>query len=316
MDDCRRPGLNARYPIDRVSSRRKDDEWLAARLEHDAARFIPVWESKNLFAAELEPVLLSPREMGDSIHTAESITLLGMYEDRAYFAVGLPSGEAIASTGLDKFGRFRDLRRVAALLNEQDIALLAHAKAMTYWHSRHCFCGDCGSPTSSVEAGCLRVCSNEQCGQQHFPRTDPAIIVLVTSGEHGLLGRQAVWPKGMYSTIAGFVEPGESLEDAVAREVWEETGVKVEETHYYSSQPWPFPSSLMLGFTARAGNTSIRVDKSELEDACWLTRKEMQSKLKQGILKLPLRFSIAHRLIENWFDAGRLGQLKDVLNSI
>ena len=182
----------------------------------------------------------------------------------------------LSRTGLAELGQFQELRQVAALLDAPDAAILAHARAMAYWHQRHRFCGDCGSPTESREGGYVRVCSNAQCGQHHFPRSDPAIIVLVESGNRCLLGRKSSWPAGQYSTIAGFVEPGECIEGAVIREVSEETGVQVGEIHYQSSQPWPFPSSLMLGFRARAVESTIRVDQDELrrEDAQWFTREE------------------------------------------
>lgn len=308
--------LSTRY-IDRLSDKRRDDQWLAAQLEDERTRFIPVWKLKNLFAAERvsEPVFLSPHDIRHFVPTVEATILLGLQEDKTYFAVGLPSQEASPPTGLAELGQFQDLRRMAALLDDQDGALLAYARAMTYWHCRHRFCGDCGSPTRSVEGGHLRVCTNDRCGQQHFPRTDPAIIVLVTSGERCLLGRQPTWREGLYSTIAGFVEPGESLEGTVIREVREETGVKVEEIHYHSSQPWPFPSSLMLGFTAVAASRKIRVDKDELEKACWFTREEVRSKLKQGTLKLPSQVSISYRLIEDWFDASSFGQLRNISDS-
>jgi NAD+ diphosphatase len=185
---------------------------------------------------------------------------------------------------------------------------------MVYWHCRHRFCGVCGSPTESIEGGYQRTCTSAQCGHQHFPRIDPAIIVLVTSEEQCLLGRQPMWPKGMVSTIAGFVEPGESLEDAVIREVHEETGVEVNGVHYHSSQPWPFPSSLMLGFSATATNRNIRVDEHELENASWFTRRALHDQLRCGALRLPSPVSISFRLIQHWFDKGALGTLRDLFN--
>src|SRR5262249_49094954 len=147
---------------------------------------------------------------------------------------------------------FTDLRRVGPLLERFEGSLLAYARGITYWHQRHRFCGVCGAPTRSRDAGHVRVCLNETCKTQHFPRTDPAVIMLVHDGDRCLLGRQSVWPTGMHSTLAGFVEPGESLEEAVAREVREETAIEVTDVAYHSSQPWPFPSSVMLGFHARA----------------------------------------------------------------
>jgi NAD+ diphosphatase len=304
--------------LDRVSARRRDDRWLADRLEADTTRFIPVWDQKNLFTTRgerLEPVFLPACDARDLVPGAESLTLLGVAGDSAYFALGLPAS-AQPPDGLAAWGRFRDLRQVAPLLGERDGALLACARAMAYWHGRHRFCGVCGSPTRSVEGGMLRVCANAQCGQHHFPRTDPAIIVLVTCGEHCLLGRQPSWPAGMHSTIAGFVEPGESLEDTLVREVWEETGVQVKEMAYHSSQPWPFPSSLMLGFTAVAADRSLRVDQDELETAGWFTRADLLSRLKAGTLRLPSPVSVAYRLIEGWYDAGDLGRLKDLLKTL
>ncbi|MCP4540056.1 MAG: NAD(+) diphosphatase [Chloroflexi bacterium] len=300
--------------IDRVSDKRRDDEWLAAILEDETTRFVPVWQSKNFFDSNrvFRPVFLSPDDVQCLIHTAESVVLLGMNGDGAYFAIGLPSEK---DSELTKLGRFRNLRQAALLLDEHDCALLAYAKAMVYWHHRHRFCGDCGSPTTSVAGGSLRVCTDEQCGQQHFPRTDPAIIVLVTSGDRCLMGRQPSWPKGLYSTLAGFVEPGESLEAAVIREVREETGVEVAGMRYFASQPWPFPSSLMLGFMAQAASEAIRVDQHELENARWFTRKEIRDMLTQSTLRIPFKLAISYHLIENWFDAGDLGPLKDIVDT-
>jgi NAD+ diphosphatase len=283
--------------IDRVSDKRPDDEWLAARLEDETTRFIPVWNLKNLVTDEdvPRPVYLPPRDVRDLLPEAESTILLGVTPEGTFVAIGLSSDENSPPSELAKLGQFRDLRWIASTLDERDIALLAYAQAMTYWHCRHQYCGDCGSPTQSLEGGTLRVCTNDGCGQQHFPRTDPAIIVLITCGERCLLGRKSWWPEGMYSNVSGFVEPGESLEDALVREVREEVGAEVVDMTYHSSQPWPFPSSLMLGFTAVASNDTIRIDEDELEDAAWFSREDMRSQLLQGTLRLPMPVSISFR---------------------
>jgi NAD+ diphosphatase len=211
------------------------------------------------------------------------------------------------------YGRFEELRPLMQALDNAEAGLLAYARAMSYWRHRHQFCGSCGAPPRAEKAGHALRCTNPDCASEVFPRLDPAIIVLVTdaSGERALLGRQASWPPGRYSTIAGFVEPGESLEDAVAREVLEETTVEVESVRYDSSQPWPFPSSLMLGFhaVARAGATPRGA--SEIEDARWFTRGEIAG----GTPVLPPSASISYRLVESWFNVGStvsLAQLQGV----
>lgn len=302
--------------LDRLWQRRLDAAWIDRQLAAPETHFIPVWETRNLFTEEPEPhpITLTPRELQDVIPVAESIVLLGARNGKTYFAIGLPSNDSLPPTSISRLGQFRDLKGVGPLLDNRSAALLAYARAITYWHSRSRYCGACGSPTESTEAGHVRVCTNAQCRQQHFPRTDPAIIVLITHQLHCLLGRQPIWPKGMYSTIAGFVEPGESLEDAVAREALEETGVEINEVHYHSSQPWPFPGSIMLGFTAEATGRKIRIGDNELEDARWFSREELEEALQKGMLRLPTRVSIAYRLIEDWYDSGMRGQLKNLLD--
>jgi NAD+ diphosphatase len=198
---------------------------------------------------------------------------------------------------------FEDLHKVGALLGRAEGALLAYARGMVHWHRRHLFCGRCGSETTSIEGGHVRRCDGEGCGILHFPRTDPAIIVLVTSEDACLLGRQVKWPPRVFSTLAGFVEPGESLGEAVAREVSEETGVTVTDVTYHSSQPWPFPSSLMLGFTATALRIEPRVDENELQEARWFGREELRGQVASGRVRLPRPVSIARRLIEEWLEA-------------
>ncbi|MGD2178541.1 MAG: NAD(+) diphosphatase [Anaerolineae bacterium] len=301
--------------IDRVTHRRLDEAWIAEQLQAATTHFIPVWGSKVLIAQEprLQPILLPAQALGDLPQLAESVILLGEAEGRVVFALGLPDTDEPPPISLGKPGDLRDLHSVAALLDHEDGTLLAYAKAMTHWHRRHRFCGDCGSPTRSEQGGHLRVCTNPQCGQHHFPRVDPAIIVLVACGERCLLGRQPTWPAGRYSIIAGFVEPGEDLEAAVAREVHEETGIEVGRVRYFASQPWPFPSSLMLGFTAQAPSTTIRLEDGELEDARWLSREEIAGELRRGTLRLPPEVSISYRLIEDWFDGGGCVRLKHLI---
>ena len=318
MEHYTRSTLNYFTPraLDRAADKRADGAWFTScRQDVNHARFVPVWQEKNLFTAgdDPRPVLLSPADADELIATAESIVLLGQDEDQTYFAVGLPATDAAPLAGL---GKFRNLRWAAPLLEEQDCALLAYAKSMAYWHQRHRFCGTCGSPTTSASGGHVRICSDAECGQPFFPHMGPAIIVLVTLGERCLLGRKVEWPENMYSTLAGFVEPAESLEAALIREVQEESGVEIASMRYFASQPWPFPNSLMLGFTAKAASEEIQVGedeaKRELEDARWFTREEIRDGLAQGTLRLPLKLSISFHLIENWFDAGDLGPLREI----
>ncbi|MGA8756451.1 MAG: NAD(+) diphosphatase, partial [Stellaceae bacterium] len=208
---------------------------------------------------------------------------------------------ARAASGLEAASvLFAEFRQLGGRLDRRDAALLAHARAMLYWHARHRFCGVCGSPTRAEEAGHMRRCTDPACHSMHFPRTDPAVIMLVTSGENALMGRSRNFPPGMYSTLAGFVEPGESLEDAVAREVREEAGIEVGAVDYHSSQPWPFPANIMLGFHAHALTTEITVDYGELEDARWVERGWLLAHTDDDTFRMPRLDSIARRLIEDW----------------
>jgi NAD+ diphosphatase len=283
--------------LDRAASLRSSPERLEEAWRRPDTRVVPVWRSKHIVLREdvTSLVLLGP----DGLEAyRESRVLLGTAGNAAYFAVDLSAvGEPGESPGLPPQHAVLGLREVAPLVSRAEGALLAYAGGILSWHRRHRFCGVCGGETRSTQGGHVRACASESCKELHFPRTDPAVIMLVTEGDRSLLGRQASWPKGVYSTLAGFVEPGESLEEAVRREVYEETSVEVEEVHYHSSQPWPFPSSLMLGFTARARTREIRLQPEELEDARWFTREQLLS--RDGI-ELPSSISIARRLIEDW----------------
>lgn len=303
--------------LDRLSIRRKDDSWIAEKLTDPESRFLPVWRSRQLFTHDAvpEPKLLSHAEARDLIHLAEIVIFLGENGRRAYFALGLPTLDDSLPKLTAEFGSFLDLRATWSVLQQDAGSLLAYARAIVHWHNRTQFCSDCGNPTESRSGGHLRVCTNATCGAHHFPRTDPAIIVLVCSGPNCLLGRQPTWAKSIYSTIAGFVEPGETIEAAVAREVMEETGICLSEIHYHSSQPWPFPCSLMLGFTAVASNHTISLNDHELEDAKWFSRKELEEALSSGVIRLPTLSSIAFRMIEDWFDSGTPMRLRSLVRS-
>lgn len=195
---------------------------------------------------------------------------------------------------------FPDLRAHAQMLDPFEAGLAAYARAMVIWHQRHRYCGVCGSATESKAHGHRRRCVADTCGTEHFPRIDPAIIVAVSCGERLLLARQANWPEKRYSVLAGFVEPGESLEDCVRREVFEESGINVRDCDYHSSQPWPFPSGLMLGFTAHTDDETLRLDE-ELEQALWLNPEQLVAAIADDELRPPSGFSISRRLVEDWF---------------
>jgi NAD+ diphosphatase len=297
----RRPNVFAGPYLERVAHLRKDAEFLGRALEDPAALLVPVWRSRSLVRQRADgswsAAYLEVRHAARAAVPDTELVLLGQYASRTYFAAELPGDEP---PQLSADASFEDLRVAGSQLSAQEAGVLAYARAMTHWRNRHRYCGACGAPCASASAGHVMKCGNEGCGAEHFPRLDPAIIVLVTDGDRALLGRQAAWPPGRYSTIAGFVEPGESLEDAVAREVLEETGVVVQDSGYHSSQPWPFPSSLMIGFTARAAAGQVPRADEELEDARWFDRAEIAS----GAVGLPPPQSVSFRLIEDWYDSG------------
>jgi NAD+ diphosphatase len=286
--------------LDRATNLRKDDAFLAAALRDAAALIVPVWNSRSLVRHGAEgccaEFIALTHEFRRGVADSE-LVMLGRFRGHVCFAAEL-AGDPPAN--LPPESAFEDLRVAGALLPPDEAGLLAYARAMILWRQRHRHCGTCGAPTASASAGHVMRCTRAECAAEHFPRLDPAIIVLVTDGERALLGRQASWPAGRYSTIAGFVEPGESLEDAVAREVLEETAVTVLDATYHSSQPWPFPSSLMVGFTARAAPDSVPKVDDELEDARWVSRDD----ISQGRIGLPSPQSISFRLVEDWYDAG------------
>ena len=282
--------------VDRSGEMRKDADWLKEALSNEETRFVPVWGDHCLVGGEPLHLMLLERHQIESFLDEHNQIFLGLFRGKPAFAVSIA---ADGTPPYPELGEFQDLRYLGTVLPADEANLAAHARGLVLWHSSQLFCGRCGSSARPDAGGNSRRCVNTDCGREIFPRVDPAIIVLVADGDRCLLGRQTGWPEGLYSTIAGFVEPGESLEDAVRREVYEETNVRVSTVSYHSSQPWPFPSSLMLGFVAKADTAvdqEIRMNDGELEDARWFTRKELRS----GFPKLPFSISIARRLVESW----------------
>jgi NAD+ diphosphatase len=293
--DHERPNFFSGPYIERRAEEREEPQWLAAARADPATLYLVAQGSRQLLYAGPEPHIAFLASDAPLLRAAgpDSAVLLGWFRGRRCLLAELPPAP---TQELPPGTRFEELRPLAAVLAADEAGLLAYARALTIWRARQRHCGVCGALTVATHAGHCRCCSNAACAQEFFPRLDPAIIVLVSDGERALLGRQANWPARRYSTIAGFVEPGESLEDAVAREVAEETGVSVTQLHYHSSQPWPFPSSLMIGFVASAAaGAAVRVG-GELEDARWFTRAQVTS----GEALAPPSRSISWRLIESW----------------
>jgi NAD+ diphosphatase len=294
--------------LDRAGDRRKDEAWLAAARARDDVRLVPVAREASLVVERdgAREAALCPADLVDPA-TAPGWIFLGLDGGAPRFAVDVPD-DARAAVAAACGGEFEDLRRVGPLLAADDAALLAYARGMVGWHRRTRHCGGCGAATEPRQAGHVRVCA--ACGVEQYPRTDPAVIMLVhraaADGEPArcLLARSPRFQPGMYSTLAGFVEPGESLEDAVARETLEETGVRVGRVTYVGSQPWPFPSSLMLGFRAEAETTALTIDGEEIADARWFTAAELATFGEWGdegaALRLPRRDSIARLLVDGW----------------
>ncbi len=294
-------------PLDRATDKRRDESWIADKLHDRATRIVPVWRNRNLVSSgdQPHPITLTGAHARGVLQISGEVVFLGLQGDAALFAADVSSLELPELASISGRADFYDLRDVGPLLDRADGALLAYARGITHWHARHRFCGDCGAPTQPHEGGHARDCTDRSCGAKHFPRTDPAVIMLVSRpGPEGgacLLARQAPWPKGVYSTLAGYVEPGESLEEAVVREVMEETGIKAGNVRYVSSQPWPFPASLMLGFQARAENVRIDLHDGELEDARWFTKTQLKNP-KGSDYSLPRPDTIARALIEDWLE--------------
>jgi NAD+ diphosphatase len=282
-------------PLDRASLRRGDAAWLAA--QGPAGLYLPFWENR-LLLRDGRVGLLPWRAGWEGCRSV----FLGLEDGRALFALALAApldGET-----------FEEMRAAALMLPARDTAIAGQAKALLDWHARHGFCANCGAGTAAAEGGWRRDCGS--CGAQHFPRTDPVVIMLPVLkgknglGDHCLMGRNARFPAPLYSAFAGFVEPGETMEEAVRRELLEEAGIAVGAVRYHASQPWPFPSSFMLGCYAEATGRDFRIDGEEIVDARWFSKDEARARLADEInddVRMPAAIAIAHHLVKDWVEA-------------
>jgi NAD+ diphosphatase len=307
------PLLYTGCPLDRAAHLREDAGWIAARLADDESRIVPVWRGRSLVTPGEAPAvapLRGPPAAAFVAAAAGEVVFLGLGTGgEAWFGADLSRLDADALPPPPDGAGFVDLKRIGPRLREADGSLLAYVRAIVHWHQQHRFCGRCGRPTAIRQGGHVRACADPDCGAEVFPRTDPVVIMLVedrrSSEPRCLLARQPAWPRGLVSTLAGFVEPGEALEEAVAREVREEVGLEVGAVHYCGSQPWPFPCSLMLGFRADVVNGhAIEFDQRELEDARWFDRAAVETLEDHG-LKLPYAGTMARALVEAWLDDPR-----------
>ena len=305
------PNIFANNPLDRASYRRADPEWITAQIADSSSLFVPFYRLSPFILPEetkgagkdvgwLRMGLLKELAGNDPLMVFLGINKRG----KSLFAVDVSSLKDHENhPALKGLGAFEDLRGLAAAgeITPTELAILAQGKSMIDWNLRHQFCSACGKPSDIKEAGYKRQCP--ACKAEHFPRTDPVVIMLATLGDKCFLGRQKIWPKGMHSALAGFIEPGESIEEAVARELHEEAGLKTASVRYHSTQPWPYPSSLMIGCMAVAEDDSFKIDGIELSEGRWFTRDEVKASLAgtgDGSFWLPPPFAIAHQLVKSF----------------
>ncbi|HYO75940.1 MAG TPA: NAD(+) diphosphatase [Thermoanaerobaculia bacterium] len=276
----------ANNPLDRTAVRRDDGEWIAAQLAAPSTRVLALQDGKPLVRDERLAFVNAP--------ASEPLLFLGVDDSgAAYFACETTADD----------GEFRELRAAALTLPADEVAIVAVAKSLFYWHERHGFCANCGSRTNVTSAGWKRVCP--ACSAEHFPRVDPVVIMLPLQGDRCLLGRQSTWPAGRMAPLAGFVEPGETIEEACAREVAEEAQLRATRVAYHACQPWPFPSSLMFGLFVEVEGEGV-ADQVELEEVRWLTRDEVRAMLEGGHPEVlpPNKYAIAHELLTYWTAVG------------
>jgi len=287
--------------LDRVAERRDESAWINEQARSTAARYLLLDAAGEAFMRQDREALrwLDAHEREQLLGDTPA-SLLGIADQQAYFMLVLDDAARIDTLESTLAARRMGLRAAGLQLSADEAGLFAYAKGLSHWQRETRHCARCGAPLLLVAAGHRAQCTNPDCGRLHFPRTDAAVIMLVEHDGACLLGSQSSWPPGRYSTLAGFVEPGESLEDAVRREVAEEAGVIVDEVHYHSSQPWPMPASLMVGFIATALSRQISLRDHELEDARWFTPQQIVEGLTAGSFLPPTALSVSYQLLAHW----------------
>lgn len=308
------PNAFAGYPLDKAGHRRRDSAWLAAALARDDSQ-LALFHKLQPFIAQARGTSVAKEAVWlagharDGLAGADAITLFLGEDERGapHFAAALPAHADPGDLPIAALGGFEDMRAAAAQLSAGETAMLGCAKALLEWHARHGFCANCGAPTAITDGGWKRACA--ACGAEHFPKVDPVVIMLAVHQGRCCLGRQKRFPRGMYSALAGFVEPGESLEEACAREVFEEVGLRATSVRYHSTQPWPFAHSLMVGLIAEVDGEELTLDQDEIDEAIWLTREQAAQALAGGAdvggqrVWAPPPLAIAHQLLKAWVEA-------------
>jgi NAD+ diphosphatase len=293
------PNAFTRSPLDRAGHHRRDKAWLEAALAAPETQLVPFHRHQPFVMEEggvATPGWLNGAARSRIAPPDATLLFLGLdASGAAHFALDIPD-----PAPLGDLGRFEDLRMLGPRLSRDDLAMLGPAKSIFQWHARNGYCANCGTPTLIVEAGWRRDCPS--CSVEHYPRFDPVCIMVPTFGDRVFLGRQRAWPRGMHSALAGFIEPGEAIEEGVARETLEEAGLKVREVRMHSTQPWPFPHSLMIGVLCEVEDDSETVDTTELESGRWFTREEAKLLItgKHPDAWAPPPFAIAHQLLKTW----------------
>ncbi len=294
--------------FDRAAQFRSDENWLAEKLEDSSTRFLPVHSLKALIDLNDGPCIdwRGISDVREYIQAGATLIFLGIADFSCHFAIDVSAIENPKQPPVADWGKFIDVRSISAQLRPGEAGALAQARSMIAWHDNHGFCAVCGSKTTLQESGYSRKCVSDECKSVHFPRTDPVAIMMVTKGDKCLLGTGHHFPRQQYSCLAGFIEPGETIEQGVRREVFEESGIKTGDVTYHSSQPWPYPSSLMIGCFAEAISEEITIDPKELADARWFTRDEVKEMLAKSITpeipRLSPPLAIAHQLAKAWIE--------------
>jgi NAD+ diphosphatase len=294
-------------PLDRASERRKDETWLAEQLASPDSLGLALWNGKPLVEKSadggVQIAYLPVKMVAELAEGRERLLFMGLWKGTAIFALDMEGSADPVDGPMQGLGRFEDMRGVALRLPATETAIAGTAKGMFEWRRKHRHCSVCGQPTETAEGGWKRQCPS--CKAEHFPRTDPVVIMLAVHGDRCMLGRQEMWPKGMFSALAGFLEPGETIEEACARELYEEAGLKTLSVAYHSTQPWPFPNSLMIGLIAQVEDDNAAPDQTELSEVRWFTKAEARDVLagKGDGVAAPGGMAIAHQLLKAWAES-------------